>query len=157
MTLETLEAIEGQPYLLIAPELKRRIFSLARKALEQEARLKRGPEGVTLCMRCFHPAHDHTDGCPTEESHWMRKLREEQGPTADTDPAGLTYANAPTYAAEAERRRVAKLELEAEAFHALKDAWHGPGSVEDWLEFCQDFDWDTALDAATRAELGGCP
>jgi hypothetical protein len=44
------------------------------------------------------------------------------------------------------RKRQAAIEQQAEAFRALKRAWEGPGSESDWLEYCQDFDWNEPQD-----------
>lgn len=49
------------------------------------------------------------------------------------------------------------IEQQAEAFRSLKRAWEGPGCESDWLEFCQDFDWNEPADppAPTETEARG--
>ena len=39
---------------------------------------------------------------------------------------------------------LADAEREVAAFRALKEAWEGPCSESDWLEFCQDFEWEVS-------------
>lgn len=38
--------------------------------------------------------------------------------------------------------RITSMAANAEKFRQLKAAWEGPGGDPDWLEFCQDFDWE---------------
>jgi hypothetical protein len=64
------------------------------KAKPSPTREAKDPQvGVPLCKRCFHPAIEHTDGCPPTESHWLAKLREEQQAevTKEAQPAEGEY------------------------------------------------------------------
>ncbi len=61
--LDELDAYFGE-YGELPHGIEEALLCLARRALEQEASWRRGPKGVTLCKRCFHPTHEHTDGCP---------------------------------------------------------------------------------------------
>lgn len=145
------------------------------------------------------PRHGVEDGLLALARKALVRCVLHAGPDADADPDGLTYANAPTYAAEAERRRVVELErrdegargggmttpvpnlddieskrarlekratdavlldgghatvtvgattvlallAECRAYRVLKAEWERPATTEsDWLEFCQDFDWE---------------
>lgn len=56
------------------------------------------------------PRHGVEDGLLALARKALVRCVLHAGPDADADPDGLTYANAPTYAAEAERRRVVELE-----------------------------------------------
>lgn len=59
---------------MVGSEMKSRLLVRAEAAEAELERVRR-----VLCKQCLHPVTNHTDGCPKEESYWLRRMREEQG------------------------------------------------------------------------------